>query len=150
MDKLNIKTARDLRDKEPTIIKKKFNVVAERIVRELRGTQCIELDDIAQDRKNAACTRSFGQPLTDLADIRKAMSNGRYPSGIIQYVEQENGTKNDEKDIERDEHSLEDRCQQILYLYTPKEVGNQKGQEECQRHRSPGAPTKAHQQDSTN
>lgn len=74
MDKLNIKTARDLRDKEPTLIKKKFNVVAERIVRELRGTRCIELDDIAQDRKNAACTRSFGQPLTDLADIRKAIA----------------------------------------------------------------------------
>ncbi len=74
MDKMNIKTARDLRDKEPIIIKKKFNVVAERIVRELRGTQCIELDDIAQDRKNAACTRSFGRPLTDIADIRKAIA----------------------------------------------------------------------------
>lgn len=74
MTQLNIKTARDLRDKEPTLIKKKFNVVAERIVRELCGTQCIELDDIAQDRKNAACTRSFGQPLTDLADIRKAIA----------------------------------------------------------------------------
>ncbi|MFK7848581.1 MAG: Y-family DNA polymerase [Rhodothermales bacterium] len=74
MERLKIHTAKTLRDADDLAIKKKFNVVAQRIVLELRGIKCIELDDISQDRKNAACTRSFGTPLTDIKDIRKAVA----------------------------------------------------------------------------
>ena len=74
MEVIPITNARELRDADPAYIKKKFSVVAERIVLELRGTRCIEIDDISQDKKNAACTRSFGTPLTDIADIRKAIA----------------------------------------------------------------------------
>lgn len=74
MARIPIRTARALRDSDDVQIKKKFNVIAQRIVLELRGTQCIELDDISQDRQNAACTRSFGTPLTDISDIRKALA----------------------------------------------------------------------------
>lgn len=74
MHRLNIKTARALRDYDASVIKRKFSVVAERIVMELRGVQCIEMNDFEKGRKNAACTRSFGTPLTCLEDIREAVA----------------------------------------------------------------------------
>ena len=74
MKRIPIHTAKALRDYDDVQIKQKFNIVAQRIVLELRGIPCIELDDISQDRQNAACTRSFGTPLTDIEDIKKALA----------------------------------------------------------------------------
>lgn len=63
-----------LRDNDDQFIKKQFSIVAQRIVLELRGQPCIELEHLKQDRKNAACTRSFGKPLTEIDDLREAIA----------------------------------------------------------------------------
>ncbi len=74
MLKQGIENAKMLRDTDENRIRKKYNIIAQRIVLELRGIKCIELDDIGQERKNAACTRSFGTPLTDIKEIRKGIA----------------------------------------------------------------------------
>jgi DNA polymerase V len=69
-----IATALQLRDKTDAFIKTYFSVVAHRIVLELRGQPCIDLNHLRQDRKNAACTRSFGKPLREIDDLREALA----------------------------------------------------------------------------
>lgn len=43
-------------------------------MRELQGQPCIELDDVPGPKQQIACTRSFGQPVTDLASLLEAVS----------------------------------------------------------------------------
>ena len=49
-------------------------VVIERLVHELRGLPCLSLELVAPARKGLAVTRSFGQPMTDLADVAAAVA----------------------------------------------------------------------------
>jgi len=49
-------------------------VVLERTVRELQGTPCIDLDHAPQPKQEIACTRSFGHPVTELADLSEAVT----------------------------------------------------------------------------
>jgi DNA polymerase V len=49
-------------------------VVLERLVRELNGVGCRELEPIEPARKGLAVTRSFGQPLAALAPVREAVA----------------------------------------------------------------------------
>ena len=46
-------------------IKKHFSVVGLRIFQELNGVPCIPLQFIPKKKKSIACTRSFGEPVTD-------------------------------------------------------------------------------------
>ena len=46
--------------------------VLERTVRELQGMSCIDLDDQPSPKKDIACTRSFGEPVTELQDLEQA------------------------------------------------------------------------------
>jgi DNA polymerase V len=62
-----VKTVQDLVKMDPATIRRGFSVVLERTVRELQGTQCIRLDDSPEPKKEIACTRSFGHPVTELA-----------------------------------------------------------------------------------
>lgn len=50
-------------------------VVGERLVRELRGEVCLPLEEEPAARQSVACTRSFGQPLTELAPIGEALAS---------------------------------------------------------------------------
>jgi DNA polymerase V len=47
-------------------IRKRRGVVLERTVRELRGISCIALEEESGPRKEIACTRSFGSPVSSL------------------------------------------------------------------------------------
>ena len=55
-------------------IRAKFSVVLERTVRELQGVSCIDLEDAPANKKEIACTRSFGRPITELCDLEEAVS----------------------------------------------------------------------------
>jgi len=59
---------------DPHLIKQRWSVVLERTVRELNGAPCLGLDDHPAPKQNIACTRSFGQAVTELADLREAVS----------------------------------------------------------------------------
>lgn len=69
-----VHTALDLSRMEPSVVRSRWSVVMERTVRELQGTSCTQIEDIAPDKKEIACTRSFGHPVTELSDLREAVS----------------------------------------------------------------------------
>jgi len=71
---MGISKASELRDANPTIIRKRLSVVGERILRELNGQSCIDLEDI-QPKKNIMSSKSFGDPLTKKEPIQEALSN---------------------------------------------------------------------------
>ncbi|MEM9152824.1 MAG: translesion error-prone DNA polymerase V subunit UmuC [Cyanobacteria bacterium P01_F01_bin.3] len=73
LNQMGIETAMDLRRSNPAIIKQEFNVVAERIVYELRGNSCLALETI-QPKKNIMVSRSFGKLVTDESELLEAIS----------------------------------------------------------------------------
>ena len=73
LNQIGIETALDLREAHPAMIRQKFNVVAERIVYELRGESCLALETI-QPKKNIMVSRSFGRSVTDELDLLEAVS----------------------------------------------------------------------------
>jgi len=69
-----ITTALDLARLDPAMVRGCWSVVLERTVRELQGTPCIDLDHAPQPKQEIACTRSFGHPVTELADLSEAVT----------------------------------------------------------------------------
>ena len=65
---MSLKNALDLRDAEPSLIRKSFGVVVERLVYELRGISCLDLEDV-KPRKNIMSSKSFGVPLYMFQDF---------------------------------------------------------------------------------
>lgn len=74
LGRIGIEKASELRDASPTIIRKHLSVVGERILRELRGQSCIDLEDI-QPRKNIMSSKSFGTLLTKKEPLEEALAN---------------------------------------------------------------------------
>ena len=70
-----VQTALDLSKLDTATIRGKWSVVLERTVRELQGTPCIDLEDAPAAKKEIACTRSFGQPVTELSDLNEAVTH---------------------------------------------------------------------------
>ena len=69
-----IHTALDLQRMNPAAAKAGWSVVLEKTVRELGGTPCIEFEDEPPAKQQIACTRSFGHPVTELADLQQAVT----------------------------------------------------------------------------
>lgn len=63
LEAMGIKTVLDLADTDIRFIRKHFNVVLERTVRELRGEPCLELEEFAPVKQEIVCSRSFGNVL---------------------------------------------------------------------------------------
>ncbi|MBY0498292.1 MAG: Y-family DNA polymerase [Nitrosomonas sp.] len=74
LQQYNIHTVYDLKLSSPAIMRSKFSVVMEKIVRELNGTACIELEEVSQPKKEIVCSRSFGIKVTDLVSLEEAVS----------------------------------------------------------------------------
>lgn len=70
---LNIATVEDLRLANPDKIRRQFSIVLERTVKELNGIACIELDEAATPRQQIMVSRSFGLPVTGLADLSESV-----------------------------------------------------------------------------
>ncbi|MES0225555.1 Y-family DNA polymerase [Citrobacter braakii] len=73
LEAMGIKTVLDLADTDIRFIRKHFNVVLERTVRELRGEPCLELKEFAPVKQEIVCSRSFGERITDYEDMRQAI-----------------------------------------------------------------------------
>jgi DNA polymerase V len=69
-----IHTARDLARLDPGMVRRRWSVVLERTVRELQGMPCIALELAPARKQEIACTRSFGRPVTHLADLGEAVT----------------------------------------------------------------------------
>ncbi|MBQ5147768.1 translesion error-prone DNA polymerase V subunit UmuC [Citrobacter freundii] len=73
LEAMGIKTVLDLADTDIRFIRKHFNVVLERTVRELRGEPCLELEKFAPVKQEIVCSRSFGERITEYDAMRQAI-----------------------------------------------------------------------------
>ena len=69
-----INTALDLKNTSDTFVRKHMTVVGLRTIWELRGTPCINLEDIPEPKKEIVRSRSFGHDVDNLHDLREAIS----------------------------------------------------------------------------
>lgn len=74
LNALGIDNARQLRDCDTGQMRKRFSVVMERLILELRGIPCLEFEDIAP-KKQIIASRSFGERVTELPDLKEAVSS---------------------------------------------------------------------------
>ncbi|KQP43896.1 Y-family DNA polymerase [Pseudorhodoferax sp. Leaf274] len=74
LQEAGVRTVLDLVHSDPATIRRRWGVVLERTVRELQGMPCVGLDDAPAPKKEIACTRSFGRPITDLPPLIEAVS----------------------------------------------------------------------------
>ena len=74
LESMGVKSALDLADADPKWIRKHFSVVLERTVSELNGVSCIPFDDTPPVKKQIVVSRSFGERITELAAMRKAIA----------------------------------------------------------------------------
>lgn len=68
-------TALDLKQMDPTLARMGWSVVFERTVRELRGESCLAIEDVSPAKQEIACTRSFGRPVLEEAELAEAVSD---------------------------------------------------------------------------
>lgn len=71
---MGISSVLDLREADPETLRRRFSVVVERTVRELRGTACLELEEITPDRQQIICSRSFSHRVTDRGELIEAVA----------------------------------------------------------------------------
>ena len=75
LNQAKITNALQLADVDPRYIKRKFSVVLERTVRELRGQRCLGIENNTAAKKQIVVSRSFGTKVTDLKTLRPIVSN---------------------------------------------------------------------------
>ncbi|MBE0091007.1 Y-family DNA polymerase [Raoultella planticola] len=73
LEAMGIKTVLQLADTDIRFIRKHFNVVLERTVRELRGESCLGLEEFAPVKQEIVCSRSFGGRITEYHEMRQAI-----------------------------------------------------------------------------
>jgi DNA polymerase V len=71
----SIETAYDLIQKPDAWIKQKLTISGLRMVHELRGTSCIEIDEAATDKKHIISSRSFGRAVEKLSELKEAVAS---------------------------------------------------------------------------
>lgn len=69
-----IHTVLDLKEAHTPTLREDFGVLMEKTQRELQGISCIELQEIAPDKKQIISSRSFGQMVTELPVLQDALS----------------------------------------------------------------------------
>jgi DNA polymerase V len=75
LESMGIATVGQLRDSDGKRMRSVFGVTMERTVAELNGTACLSLEDLAQDKKQIITSCSFGQPVTELEDLKEAIAS---------------------------------------------------------------------------
>ncbi|MFM3299056.1 Y-family DNA polymerase [Klebsiella pneumoniae subsp. ozaenae] len=73
LETMGINTVLQLADTDIRFIRKHFNVVLERTVRELRGEPCLGLEEFAPVKQEIVCSRSFGQRISTYEEMRQAI-----------------------------------------------------------------------------
>jgi DNA polymerase V len=73
--RMNVNTARELRDLEPALAGRLFNVLTEATIFELRGSQRLTSDLLPGPRKTMVQSRSFGRRITEYNDLAEALAH---------------------------------------------------------------------------
>lgn len=74
LNQRNIQTVWDLAQQSPQKMQQQFSVVMARTVMELNGIACLDLEEIAPEKQQIVCSRSFSRKLTTLQELTPAMA----------------------------------------------------------------------------
>jgi DNA polymerase V len=74
LNQLGINTVWDLAIQPSQRIQAQFNVVVARTVMELNGIPCLELEEIAPDKQQIVCSRSFSRRLIEYKELSEALA----------------------------------------------------------------------------
>ncbi|NIE95203.1 Y-family DNA polymerase [Acinetobacter sp. Tr-809] len=74
LQSMGINTVFDLACSNPIQMQKLFSIVMARTVNELQGVSCIEIEDTPPSKKQIISSRSFGQRVTELNDLKEAIA----------------------------------------------------------------------------
>ncbi|QLI81694.1 Y-family DNA polymerase [Chitinibacter fontanus] len=69
-----IHTVADLAASPAEQLRQRYGVVLQRIVAELNGCACLELEEVTPDKQQILCSRSFGQPIFSEQQLAEAIS----------------------------------------------------------------------------
>jgi DNA polymerase V len=72
---MGVTTALEFKQADPAAVRKSMGVIGERMLRELNGIPCLELEEIPPDRKGVMASRSFGSPVETLEELAEALAN---------------------------------------------------------------------------
>ncbi len=70
---MGIYTAKDFYTTDPSVIRSRMGVVGERMLWELRGVSCLDLQEVAP-KKSIACSRSFGRTVKEASELAEALA----------------------------------------------------------------------------
>ena len=73
LQQMGINTVLELKYSPAKRVRAEFGVVMERIVAELNGEACLELDEVTPPRQQIICSRSFGVSVVALEDLEQAV-----------------------------------------------------------------------------
>jgi len=71
---IGIRSPVELRDADARFVRERLSVMMERMVLELQGTPCIEMEDAPPDRKSIIASRSFGRQVTERRELEEAVT----------------------------------------------------------------------------
>jgi DNA polymerase V len=74
LNQIGINTVWDLAIQPSKRIQTQFNIVVARTVLELNGSPCLELEEIAPDKQQIVCSRSFSRRLTEYKELSTALA----------------------------------------------------------------------------
>lgn len=74
LQSMGVNTVLDLACAEPREMQKKFSIVMARTIYELQGISCIEIEHTPSSKKQIVASRSFGGRVTELTDLKEAIS----------------------------------------------------------------------------
>ncbi|HEE5929191.1 DNA polymerase thumb domain-containing protein [Acinetobacter baumannii] len=74
LQSMGINTVLDLACAEPREMQKKFSIVMARTIYELQSISCIEIEHTPPSKKQIVASRSFGGRVTELTDLKEAIS----------------------------------------------------------------------------
>ncbi|MES2960155.1 MAG: Y-family DNA polymerase [Pseudomonadota bacterium] len=74
LSEAGIRSVLDLIRADPTSLRRRFSVLIEKTILELRGTPCLEVNDAPEANQQIMCSRSFGIPVNDLPDLVEVVS----------------------------------------------------------------------------
>jgi DNA polymerase V len=74
LEDIGIATVLDLKRSDTATLRSQFSVVMEKIIRELNGVVCVELEDMGAPKKQIISSRSFGIPVTELECLEQSIT----------------------------------------------------------------------------
>jgi DNA polymerase V len=72
---MGITTALEFKQADPAAIRRSMGVIGERMMRELNGISCLELEEMPPDKKGVMASRSFGSLVKSLEELEEPLAN---------------------------------------------------------------------------